>query len=115
MTNTDRLIMEVKGIELTVNEIIVYLEEEDIFDPNSEYEPTSNMNKRKTYSAALTILNSVANNPKLMKAYKTDDITVSDFAVSLSNRIDQLERKIRMMAVSDYINSNSSTFMLFNS
>lgn len=115
MTNADRLEMEIKGITLTIDEVTVYLEEEGLFDPNSEYEPTSNTNKRKIYSAALAILNSVANNPSLMKNYKEDDISVSDFAESLSNRIDQLERQIRMMAVSDDVSSNSSTFMLFNS
>jgi len=49
----------------------------------------------------------------MMKNYKEDDITVSDFADSIQNRIGQLERKIRMMAVTDDSNSNNSKFMLF--
>lgn len=115
MIYTERLQLETQGITLSPEELSIYLLEEGITNPDADYNPTSNADKRKIYSAALAILNSVANNPSLMKSYKSDDITISDFADSIQNRIDQLERKIRMMAVTDDVNSNSSTFMLFNS
>ena len=45
--------------------------------------------------SALSILESVANQPALMKDYKQDDISISQFHENLQNRIDQLEIKIR--------------------
>ena len=113
MLNSERLIMEI-GITIPPEQVTVYLAEEGLTDTD-EYDPTSNINKRKIYSAALSVLNSIANNPNNMKAYKQDDISVNDFAESIQNRIDQLERKIRMMAVSDSESSQTNTFMLFNS
>lgn len=113
ITNAQRLTMEI-GITLPTNDLLIYLAEEGLTDPVN-YDPSSNVNKRQIYSAALAILNSIANNPQNMKSYKSDDITVSDFADSISNRIDQLERKIRMMSVTDNSNSSNTTFMLFNS
>jgi len=115
MKFTERLQLETQGITLSSAELSVYLAEEGITNPEAEYSPSSNTDKRNIYSAALSVLNSIANNPSLMKSYKSDDITITDFADSLQNRIFQLERKIRMMAVTDDTNSNSSTFMLFNS
>lgn len=113
MTNLERLKLETKGITLTPDELTVYLAEEGITDPNTEYDATSSTAKRKIYAAALSILNSVANNISLMKNYKEDDISISDFAESLSLRIDQLERKIRSMIINQSDNA-SNTFMLFN-
>ncbi|OMD43026.1 hypothetical protein [Paenibacillus odorifer] len=115
MKFTERLQLETQGITLSSAELSVYLAEEGVIDPEAEYSPSSNTDKRNIYSAALSVLNSIANNPSLMKSYKSDDITITDFADSLQNRIDQLERKIRMMAVADDTDKNSSTFMLFNS
>lgn len=112
MTNIERLQLETKGITLTPDDLSVYLAEEGITDPNKEYDASSNTAKRKIYSAALAILNSVANNPTLMRSYKQDDVTVSDFADSLQNRIDQLERKIRTMTINESKHGNN-TFMLF--
>ncbi|AKG35250.1 hypothetical protein [Paenibacillus durus] len=112
MKYIERLQLETQGITHSPDELSIYLEEEGITDPESEYSPSSSTEKRKIYAAALSILNGVANNPTLMKSYKSDDITVSDFADSIQNRIDQLERKIRMMAVND-TQASSSTFMLF--
>ncbi len=99
MTNLERLQMEI-GITMPTNNLSVYLLEEGLTD-TANYDPSSSINKRKIYSAALSILNSIANNPSMMKNYKEDDITVSDFADSIQNRIDQLERNIRLMAVND--------------
>lgn len=115
MKFTERLQLETQGITLSADELSIYLAEEGVVSPELDYDPSSNLSKRQIYSAALAILNSVANQPNLMKSYKSDDITITDFADSIQNRIDQLERKIRMMAVTDDMNSNSSTFMLFNS
>ncbi|QOS80159.1 hypothetical protein JNUCC31_04250 [Paenibacillus sp. JNUCC31] len=115
MKFTERLKLETQGITLSSTELSVYLEEEGVTDSEAEYSPFSNIDKRNIYSAALSVLNSIANNPSMMKSYKSDDITITDFADSIQNRIDQLERKIRMMVVTDDMNSNNSMFMLFNS
>ncbi|WP_435921276.1 hypothetical protein [Paenibacillus sp. DYY-L-2] len=113
MTNIERLQLETKGISLTPDELAIYLAEEGVSDPNAEYDATSRTEKRKIYSAALSVLESIANNPALMKSYKEDDITVSDFADSLQNRIDQLTRKIRSLSINESDNGGN-TFMLFS-
>lgn len=96
MTNLDRLKMEIDGINLDDNKLTVYLEENDL-DPDVEYVPTSKTNKKNILRTALSILESIANNPNLMKAYKTNDITVTQFSENLNNRIDALDRKIRLI------------------
>lgn len=113
MKYTERLQLETKGITLSPDELSIYLAEEGINNPEAEYDASSASDKRKIYSAALSILNSVANNPTLMKSYKQDDITVTEFADSLQNRIDQLEKKIRSMSINES-NNASNTFMLFS-
>lgn len=113
MKYIERLQLETKGITLTPDELTIYLAEEGISNPELEYDASSASDKLRIYSAALSILNSVANNPALMKSYKEDDLTVSDFAESLQNRIDQLERKIRSMSINQSDNA-SNTFMLFS-
>ncbi|MBE2919782.1 hypothetical protein HPK02_13370 [Anoxybacillus flavithermus] len=112
MTNLQRLLLEVQGINLDQNELAVYLAENNL-NPHDEYVPSSATNKRNIYKTALSILESIANNPKLMKTYKLDDMTVSDFHENLLNRIDQLERKIRQMKTDEQEQTN--VFMLFNS
>ncbi|WP_409174827.1 hypothetical protein [Brevibacillus fortis] len=111
MTNLQRLEMEIEGISLTQEHLRVYLAENGLISTN-EYLSTSNTNKRSIYKSALSILESIANNPMLMKNYKLDDMTVSAFAENLQSRIDQLERKIRQMQNDDG-NGESSYFMLF--
>jgi hypothetical protein len=113
MTNLQRLLLEVQGINLDQDELTVYLQENEL-NPNDEYNPASATNKRNIYKTALSILESIANNPKLMKAYKFDDMTVSAFHENLLNRIDQLERKIRSMKT-DEQEQQGNVFMLFNS
>ncbi|MBE2932349.1 hypothetical protein HPJ92_07355 [Anoxybacillus flavithermus] len=113
MTNLQRLLLEVQGINLDQNELAVYLAENNL-NPHDEYVPSSATNKRNIYKTALSILESIANNPKLMKTYKLDDMTVSDFHENLLNRIDQLERKIRQMKT-DEQEQTGNVFMLFNS
>jgi hypothetical protein len=102
--------MEIKGIDLTPDEIEIYLAENEL-DSTVDYVHTSNTNKRNILKAALAILESISNQPDLMKNYKQDDISVSQFHENLQNRIDQLERKIRQMAADD--TNDSSFFMLF--
>lgn len=113
MTNLQRLLLETKEIELDQNELAVYLAENNL-NPHDEYNPQSATNKRNIYKTALSILESIANNPKLMKAYKLDDMTITDFHENLLNRIDQLERKIRSMKT-DEQEQAGNVFMLFNS
>lgn len=113
MNNLQRLQLEVQGIELSHTEMEVYLAENGM-KHYDEYNPESNKSKRSIYSTALSILESVANQPELMKDYKQDDMTISAFHENLMNRIDQLECKVRQMP-NDDSNSDSSFFMLFNS
>ncbi|WP_233414404.1 hypothetical protein [Thermaerobacillus caldiproteolyticus] len=88
MTNLQRLLLEIKGIELDQNELAVYLAE-NALNPNDEYIPSSATTKRNIYKTALSTLESIANNPSLMKAYKLDDMNISRFYENLLNRIDQ--------------------------
>lgn len=110
MTNIQRIQIEVQDINLSQEELTVYLQENEL-QPHDEYNPKSATNKRNIYRTALSILESIANNPSLMKAYKQDDISVFQFAENIQGRIDQLERKIRTMKTDD---QNSNYFMLFN-
>ncbi|ACB84812.1 hypothetical protein [Natranaerobius thermophilus] len=112
MTNLERLKMEIKDIEVHEQELKVYLEENQL-KPDEEYKTDSPINKRRIYQTALSILESLANSPTTMKRYTHEDMTVSQFAENLQNRIDQLERTIRQLSVSDSHNKKSSTFMLF--
>ena len=99
MTNLDRLEMELKGFDFDIDnrdEYIVYLMENDL-DYNKEYNPESKTNLKAIYKTAVSILESIANNPQSMKNYKTEDISITHFHTNLTNRIDYLNRKIRMM------------------
>jgi hypothetical protein len=112
MTNLERLQMEIKDIVLTEAEKEVYLQENSL-SPDGEYNPQSIINKRNILKTALSILESIANNPTTMKNYKKDDITISKFSENIQNRIEQLERKTRQMSINDEM-SDSNYFMLFN-
>ncbi|WP_026677766.1 hypothetical protein [Fictibacillus gelatini] len=114
MTNLDRLKLETKGINLDQSELTIYLQENDL-QPFDEYNPQSATNKKNIYRSALSILESIANNPSTMKNYKDDDLSVSDFHDNLMNRIDQLEVKIRSMKTDEQIKNESNFFMFFNS
>lgn len=91
MTNLERVKMEIKDINLTDAELEIYLMEQDLTATN-EYTKVDNLQILKT---TLAILESIANNPSMMKSYKTDDISVSNFSENIQSRIDQLNRKIR--------------------
>ncbi|CAN7382340.1 hypothetical protein [Rossellomorea sp. LjRoot5] len=109
MNNLQRLELETKGIQLSQDELTVYLQENNL-QPFDEYNPQSAVNKKNIYCSALSILESIANNPSNLKSYKLDDMTVSDFADSLMARIDQLDRKIRLLKDDDQI-QNESTYL----
>lgn len=111
MNNLQRLQLEIQGIELTHEEIQVYLAESGL-KHYEEYNLESNKSKKAIYQTALSILESVANNPTLMKDYKQDDMTITAFHENLLARIDQLESKIRRMPSSDDF-KDSNFFMLF--
>lgn len=96
MTNLERLKIEIEGLNIEDDKLIVYLMENDLTDTD-EYNPHSKSNLKSIYKTAVSILESIANNPQAMKNYKTDDITVTHFHTNLMNRIDYLNRKIRMM------------------
>lgn len=112
ITNAQRLQMEI-GIEIPFEQTEIYLLEEGL-NAEDTYDPTSNQNKRQILATALAVLNSIANNITHMKNYKEDDISVSQFAENLRERIDQLERKLRMTTANDESNNNSNAFMLFS-
>ncbi|ABO48920.1 conserved hypothetical protein [Desulforamulus reducens MI-1] len=115
MTNIERLNLEIKGIDLTIDELSIYLQEQNL-ESNIEYNPTSNTNKRNILKTALAILESIANQPQLMKSYKQDDITVSQFHENLQSRIDQLERKIREIPNDEKVyEDGASFFYMFSS
>jgi len=109
MNNLQRLQLETKGINLEQNELMVYLAENGL-EAHAEYNPQSMTDKRAIYSTALSMLESVANNPTTMKAIKIDDMTVSEFHENLMKRIDQLTYKVRTMRTD---NSNPDVFMLY--
>lgn len=115
MTNQERLNMEIKGITLSPDEIAVYLGENDL-TASDHYNPTEKEQTRKIYETALSILESIANQPQLMKNYTSDDQTVSQFHENLMARIDQLENKVRKMKIDEdkAANTNGSFFMLFD-
>ena len=110
MNNIQRLQMETKGIELDQQELIVYLQENGL-KAHDEYIATSLNNKKAIYQTALSVLESVANNPELMKSIKLDDMSVSQFHENLTQRIDQLYKTIRQMKTDQ--SSNSDIFMLY--
>ena len=93
MTNLERLQLHIKGIDLTPEEYGVYLAESNL-TANTNYDPTSNTNKRNILKSALNILEDIANNPNTMKNMKQDDISVSQFHENLMARIDHLQNKI---------------------
>lgn len=109
MNNLQRLQMETKGIDFQEAELMVYLAENGL-DAQAMYNPQSMTDKRAIYATALSMLESVANNPNMMKSIKIDDMTVSEFHENLVKRIDQLTNKVRTMRTDS---SNSDVFMLY--
>lgn len=112
MNNLQRLQLETKGINLEQDELVIYLQENNL-QPFVEYNPQSATSKKSIFQSALSVLESIANNPTTMKSYKMDDMTVSDFHENLLSRIDQLERKVRTLKTDEQIQNETNFFMLF--
>lgn len=113
MNNLRRLQLETKGIDLDQNELIVYLSENDL-EPFTAYNPQSATSKKAIYQSALSILESVANSPNTLKNIRHEDMSVSEFATNIQNRIDQLERKISKLKTDEQLENESNFFMLFD-
>jgi len=111
--NLQRLQMETKGVTLEQAELIIYLEENDLA-AFTEYNPQSATNKKNIYQSALSILESIANNPEHMRNIKDTEMSVSDFSDNLQSRIDQLEYKVRKLLTDEQASINTSIFTLFN-
>lgn len=105
MTNEERLKMEIVGIPLESHEIEIYLLENDLLATDN-YDASSGVNKRNIYLSALSILNSIANQPSSMKNYKQDDMSVYDFSKYLQSRIEQLENRINSIPLDDNLPKN---------
>lgn len=110
MTNLDRLKMEIEGITLDDDKLSVYLQENNL-TATEEYTPTNNLNKKNIYRTALAILESIANNPTYMREIKNDDLSIMQFSENLQNRIDALERKIRLMSDNDIDDGTGGSFV----
>src|SRR5699024_8160158 len=106
MTNLQRLLLEIKGIQLQQDELSIYLQENNL-QAHEAYNAESATNKKNIYATALSILESLANNPSGMKSYKLDDMTISQFHENLMSRIDQLERKVRKLKTDEQVESNT--------
>lgn len=108
--------MELGSITPSDDELTIRLQEVGISDPSIDYPPSDKQAKRHIYEGALSVLNSVANDAKLMHNYREEDQTISGFQQNIRNRITQLDNMIRKMDVQDYTeedSGNSGMFMLF--
>jgi len=113
LNNFQRLELETKGVKLEQSEMSIYLQENNL-SPFNEYNPESATNKKQVYQSALSILESIANNPETMKNISHEDLSVSDFHDNLMNRIDQLERKIRSLKTDEQVENDTNFFSIFN-
>jgi len=111
MINTERLQMEISDIlnDYTGEQLEVLMAENGL-NSNDTYNPESNTNKKNILKTALSILEAIANNPQLMKNYKTEDMTITGFSENLQNRIDALDRKIRLIANDDNVYEQGASF-----
>lgn len=107
MNYLERVRMELQGIDADTETLTVYLLENGILDPLVEYQASE---KRSILKTVLNVLESLANDPNLMKNYKLDDVSVTQFHRNLSNRIETLKREISNM---DMQNENRQWSMLF--
>lgn len=110
MQNIERLKLEIQGIEYTTEELTIFLLENGL-NATTEYIPNSNTNKKGILKTALSILEAIANNPQAMKSYKTEDISVMEFAQNIQSRIDQLDRKIRMLPDDENVFKDGASFV----
>lgn len=112
MNNLERLKLEIQQSGFTDQELSIFLEESGL-SPNDIYDTSSVTSKKAILQTALSCLEAIANNPNYFKDMKIDDMTLSSFSESIQNRIDQLERKLRSMTITQS-ETGSSTFMLFS-
>lgn len=110
MNNLQRVEMEVKGIKLTQQELIVYLEENGL-SPHTEYQADNQDSVRAIYATSLSILESLANVPENFKNIKMDEMSISQFSENINRRINHLTQKVRSMQKTP---RTTDTFMLFN-
>lgn len=110
MTNLQRLDLEIQGTNFAAEEKEIFLEENGL-DAEEQYNPASNTNKRNLYKTALAMLEALANNPMLMRSIKTDDMTITDFAEALNNRIQLLDRKIRLLPTDEQTYEDGASFV----
>ena len=110
LNNIDRLKMEIEGINLEDDKLNVYLEENNLV-ATEEYSPSSNINKKNIYKTALSVLESIANNPTYMRNLKNDDMSITQFSENLNDRIDSLTRKIRLMSNNDSDDGTGASFV----
>ena len=110
MTNLQRLNLEINiNGAYTDEQLGVFLQENGL-DATEDYDPNSNTNKKDIFKTALSILEAIANDPQFMKTYKTEDMTITDFADNLQNRIDALERRIRLLPDDYEVYNDGATF-----
>lgn len=109
MINLQRLKMAIEGIDLVDDKLEIYLKENEL-ESYTEYNAGSNSNKKMIVKTALSILEDIANNPQLMREYKTDDMTISQFSENIRIRIDNLEKKIRLMADDNQVYQDGASF-----
>lgn len=107
MTVLEVLKMELKGLQgYEDTELLVYLENNDLVH-------TDNYNKSmriQILQTALDVLGSMANNQSYFANKQHEDFNVSEFGITLQNRIDQLTVQVRKLKAEL---SNSSTFIMF--
>ncbi|MTT32712.1 hypothetical protein GMB86_11910 [Terrilactibacillus sp. BCM23-1] len=111
MNYIQRLKLELQSITLDDTTLTIYLQENNIQSPELDYNPSLFTDKLAILQTTLAILESIANDPQLMKNYTEEGTTVQGFADALRKRIDQLESKIRTLLINN--DTNNSTFMLF--
>lgn len=113
MNNLERLKMELRGYNnIPDNELIIYLMENDLTDTDT-YDTKSKSNLKAIYKTALSVLESIANDPNMMKNYKTEDISITHFHTNLMSRIDDLRRKIGTMANDELVSENDARVVPF--
>ncbi|GAF24535.1 hypothetical protein JCM19047_4446 [Bacillus sp. JCM 19047] len=111
ITIEKRLKMAIGGdVSIDDDEIQIYLIEAGL-EAGREYKADMQFGIKK---ATLSILESIANKPSLMKNYKLDeDLTVSNFSVNLQNRIKQLKQDIHELQIAEDRQKNQQSAVLY--
>lgn len=114
MTNLERLKISIEGIQLEDEKLKIYLLENDL-EGDFQYNPKSSSEKKNILKASLSVLEEIANNPQLMREYKTEDMSISRFSRNLQMRIEYLQRKIKLMANDENVYQDGASFCyMFN-